>query len=176
MTAKVLILVGMMGVGKSAVGRRLAEISGREYFDTDSIVQHRVGRSIPQMFRIYGESAFREHESAALRSLEPSPIVLATGGGIVLRDVNWSEMRRLGHVVYLKAPTEVLINRLAASKKKRPLLEGLEWEEDVQKILSAREPFYEKAHVTVKVGDESVDEIAERVFEIFLELEKGNAD
>ncbi len=168
---KTLILVGMMGAGKSAIGRSLAELTGREYQDTDSLVQSRLGRSITQIFRIYGEDAFREHEAAVLRSLEPEPIVLATGGGIVLREDNWQEMRRLGPILYLRAPLPVLLERLENSRKKRPLLSSESWQETVSELLNHREPLYLKADAVLEVGNEGVDAIAKAAYEIFLRLE-----
>src|SRR5690349_9779443 len=103
------ILLGMMGAGKSAVGRALAELSGREFVDTDLLLQQRLGRPISQLFAVYGEDAFRDHETSILRSLEPLPVVLATGGGIVVREENWSELRRLGTTIYLRATPETII-------------------------------------------------------------------
>src|SRR5690349_9612051 len=106
------ILVGMMGAGKSSVGRALAEASGRPFLDTDLMLQNRLGRPITQIFQVYGEETFRDHETSILRSLEPHPAIVSTGGGIVIREANWSEMKRLGLVIYLKARPETLISRL----------------------------------------------------------------
>ena len=111
------ILLGMMGAGKSSVGRALAELSGREFVDTDILLQHRFGRPVHQIFEVYGEDAFRHHETSVLRSLEPSSIVLATGGGIVTRESNWSELGRLGATIYLNAGLSTLLSRLEASKE-----------------------------------------------------------
>src|SRR3954464_1775303 len=86
------ILVGMMGAGKTSLGRSLAGLSGREHLDTDHLLQRRLGRPIPQLFNIYGEATFRDHETSILKGLEPGPSVISTGGGIVLRPVNWVEM------------------------------------------------------------------------------------
>src|SRR4051794_13739349 len=112
------ILVGMMGVGKSAVGRELAVRTGRSFLDTDQLLQHRLGRPVSQLFQIYGEDAFREHETSILRSLEPCDAILSTGGGVVTREANWVELRRLGTVAYLKATEEEIIARLTVSKKR----------------------------------------------------------
>ena len=116
------ILLGMMGAGKSSIGRNLAEASHRPFLDTDLLLQNRLGRPVSQIFQVYGEATFRDHETSILRNLEPEPVVLATGGGIVLREENWTEMRRLGITVFLDAAFETLTERLARSKKKRPLL------------------------------------------------------
>lgn len=165
------ILVGMMGAGKSAIGRAIAELSGRTYQDTDSIVQNRLGRSISQFFQVYGEDAFREHEAAAIRSLEPDEVVLATGGGVVLRDDNWEQLRRLGPVLYLNVPCEVLMSRLEISRKKRPLLATENWKETFRSILEARQDHYLKADAILETSDEGVEEVAKRAYEIFLKFE-----
>jgi len=139
----------MMGAGKSSVGRALSELGGREFWDTDLMLQNRLGRPISQIFQVYGEDAFRDHETSILRSLEPGDAVISTGGGIVLRDANWEEMRRLGTTIYLEASPETLIARLESSKKKRPLLQVEEWPERLRELLGKREPLYKQADVTV---------------------------
>jgi shikimate kinase len=154
------ILVGMMGAGKSSVGRTLAELSERPFEDTDLILQHRLGWSIPQLFQRYGEDAFREHETSVLRSLDPHAAILATGGGIVCRPENWTEMQRLGLTVYLRASAETVKARLELSRKKRPLLEFEDWQERVDRLLTARSPFYDQADIIVDVDGKSIQEIA----------------
>lgn len=144
------ILLGMMGSGKSSVGRRLAELAEREFKDTDQLLQYRLGRPIGQLFDLYGEEAFRSHENHVLRDLSPGPYVLATGGGIVLREDNWGELRRLGTTIHIKLPPETLTQRLAESKRRRPLLEVENWEERLMKLISARADLYAQADLTVE--------------------------
>jgi shikimate kinase len=157
------ILLGMMGAGKSSVGRALSELSGREFADTDLMLQNRLGRPITQLFSIYGEDAFRDHETHILRGLEPGPYILSTGGGIVTRDENWGELRRLGVTIYLKASAETLIDRLARSKKRRPLLQTEEWPDRVRKLLESRTPLYEQADLTVCVDSSDLEAGAQAV-------------
>jgi shikimate kinase len=157
------ILVGMMGAGKSSIGRELAVLSGRTFIDTDLLLQHRLGRAIPQIFQIYGEDAFRDHETSVLRSLQPEAAVLSTGGGIVVREANWTEMRRLGTTIYLKSSADALIARLDASKKKRPLLQVENWQQRVRDLLSKREELYERADITVQLDGANVATGAEQV-------------
>jgi len=152
-----------MGSGKSSVGRTLSEVSGRPFQDTDLMLQNKLGRSIPQIFQIYGEDAFREHETSILRALEPSEIVLATGGGIVCREENWAELRRLGTIVYLRASLQTLYERLDSSKKKRPLLADDSWRERLRTLLEARNGFYEQADRVVEVDEKSLEEVAEAI-------------
>jgi shikimate kinase len=157
------ILVGMMGAGKSSVGRALSELGNREFWDTDLMLQNRLGRPISQIFQVYGEEAFRDHETSILRSLEPGEAVLSTGGGIVVREANWDEMQRLGTTIYLEASPETLISRLEASKKKRPLLQVENWPDRLRELLSKREPLYQKADVRVSLDGLDVVAAAEQI-------------
>ncbi len=163
------ILVGMMGAGKSTVGRELARLSERNFADTDSLLQNRFGRSISQIFDVYGEATFRDHEHSILKGLEPEGRVLATGGGIVLREDNWEELRRLGTTIFLETPIETLIERLAVSRKKRPLLEREDWQEALRDLYSRREPLYRKAdHTWLFTGNLSES----CAHELFLQLKE----
>lgn len=160
------ILVGMMGAGKSSVGRYLATQTGRPFIDTDLLIQHRFGRPISQIFQLYGEDAFRDHETSVLKTLDREPSVISTGGGIVLRPENWDEMRRLGTIVYLKAPLQVLLDRLEASKKKRPLLQSEDWAARVEALLEARRPLYEQADLVVEVSDSDIESGGRRLSDL----------
>lgn len=162
----------MMGAGKSAVGRALAELSGREFTDTDQLLQRRFGRPVNQIFAVYGEAAFRAHETSILKSLAPGPSVVSTGGGIVAREENWREMRRLGLTAYLDAPEDELLKRLAASKKRRPLLETEDWEGRVSDLLGQRAPMYRQADVVVPIAGLAIEEAARLVHEAFLRKER----
>ena len=157
----------MMGAGKSTVGRLLAEKAHRTFQDTDQLIVQRLGRPIGQLFSVYGQEAFRDHETSILRSLEPQKCVLATGGGIVLREANWIELRRLGVVAYLDIPVELLIERLEKSTKKRPLLAVDDWKERVSELLCERRPLYEKADIVLQFSDEDHGRAADKLFEAF---------
>ena len=157
------ILLGMMGAGKSSIGRTIADYSNRSFLDTDILLQSRLGRPISQIFQIYGETTFRDHETSILRSLAPEPVVLATGGGIVLREENWCELRRLGITIFLSATLDTLTERLAKSKKKRPLLDAEDWEGRVESLLTQRLSLYEQADLVVPVDDVDLEGAARRV-------------
>src|SRR5688572_21632380 len=159
------ILVGMMGSGKSTVGRLLAERASRRFLDTDQLVVHRLGRPVHQLFSVYGQEAFRDHESSILKSLQPDDYVLATGGGIVLRQANWKELKRLGVVAFLDLPLEILAQRLERSAKRRPLLEVEDWEGRLAEIFEERRPLYEKADLCLKLESEDLDEAAAKLYE-----------
>ena len=153
----------MMGAGKTSLGRELSQLTGRQHLDTDHMLQQRLGRPIPQLFKIYGEATFREHETSILKSIETCEAVISTGGGIVLKDRNWDELKRIGLVIYVKVALADLTDRLSTSKKKRPLLQVEDWEEKVRSILEQREPLYERADVTVDISGLGVEEAAKRI-------------
>ncbi len=153
----------MMGAGKSTIGNLLAEKTGREFVDTDKLIEKRLGRPISQFFQYYGEEAFRDHESSIIKALTPASIVVATGGGAILRDENWNHFQSIGKLIYLKSEPEELIRRLQTSKKKRPLLNTENWESTLVTILESRKERYEQADLIVNVDDSDQDEIVERV-------------
>lgn len=153
----------MMGAGKSSIGRLLAERAGRDFADTDTLLVHRLGRPIPQIFRLYGEPAFRDHETSILRNLEPGALVLATGGGTVLRTENWDELRRLGTTIYLQASLSTLLGRLERTRYRRPLLLADDWHGRVAEILRGREGLYRQADLSISVDGLSADETTEAI-------------
>ena len=163
----------MMGAGKSSLGRSLADLSGRSFVDSDRLLQQRLGRPISQIFQIYGEQAFRDHESSVIRSIEPGEIILSTGGGAILRPENWAEFRRLGITIYLDATLETIIDRLTSSKKKRPLLQVENWEDRARDLLESRTDLYRKADVTVRVDDVDLVYGAQRVLDAIEEYERN---
>lgn len=160
------ILLGMMGSGKTTVGRRAAELADLPFQDTDQLLIRKLGRPVHQLFQFYGEDAFRQHETLILQALEPGEGILATGGGIVLRQENWTEMKRLGRTIYLQVPEALLIERLASAKKRRPLLETEDWEDRVADILSARRSLYEQADFVLDVTENNLDLAAESILSI----------
>lgn len=159
------ILVGMMGAGKSSVGRKLCDLTGRPFLDTDLMIQDRFARTTAQIFRIYGEEAFRDHETSVLQGLGPQPVVLATGGGIVERPENWVELHRLGTTIYLDCSEETIIRRLEESKKRRPLLETDDWRQTVRDVLARRAPLYRQADLHISLDKIAIEDAAAAVLE-----------
>jgi shikimate kinase len=149
-------LVGMPGSGKSTVGRLLAKSLGQRFVDSDEEIVRRNGVEISTIFEIEGEAGFRDREAAVINDVSQSAsIVLATGGGSVLREANRQVLRARGLVVYLRASLDVLDARTekkfgGGMSHKRPLLEGPNRRATLESLLAVREPLYEAtAHIVI---------------------------
>lgn len=162
-------LVGLSGVGKSSIGRRLAERLGWPLHDTDALIAQAEGRTIAQIFADWGEPRFRDLESAALQqAFSHTPCVVSTGGGIVLRPDNRALLRSRAFVVWLDASTETLVARLLAHDEDRPLIGGSDPSARLEALRAARAGLYaEVAHVRVLTAGYTVDEISEQVLQLF---------
>jgi shikimate kinase len=150
---RTIALVGLMGVGKSSVGRRLANVLGLPFRDADAEVETAAGRSISDIFAELGEAAFREGERRVIaRLLDQPPHVLATGGGAFMNDQTRALIKGRAISVWLKADLDVLARRVAR-KDTRPLLVGKDPLEVLKGQAEARYPSYEQADVIVETGD-----------------------
>lgn len=143
-----IILIGLMGCGKTTVGKALSKRTGMPLLDTDSIIEEQTGKSIPDIFRLHGESHFRALETALLRylleqSITPAPII-STGGGIVVRPENREILRKLGFTVWLNVSVSALLNRTANSVN-RPLLQTPDRKATLSRLLAERRDFYRDA-------------------------------
>jgi shikimate kinase len=137
-----IVLIGMMGAGKSSVGRCLHRRTGRALHDTDEIVVTNFGMSISEIFPKFGEQGFRQAETEALRSLPTTKqAIIVTGGGIVLRNENAEIVKRLGVIVWLDGDEETLFAR-AFRERDRPLLKTKNPRKTFSQILDARRPLY----------------------------------
>jgi shikimate kinase len=142
-------LVGMMGAGKSSVGRPLARALGYRFVDADDLLEQACGRAIPELFASEGETGFRDLETAVLDRIAGwHSLVVATGGGVVKRPENWGHMRQ-GVVVWLDAPEAVLLARLAADPTPRPLMAAADPAARLRQLLEERRPLYGQADLTV---------------------------
>ena len=153
-----IILVGMPGCGKSTAGRQLARNLGWRFVDSDAEIEHQIGGSIKAHFERHGEQSFRDLEQTAIARLsEPGSVVLATGGGAVLREANRVAMTRPGnHVVYLRSSPEDLARRLRHDTH-RPLLQGVDPLRRLKDLYRERDPLYrEVAHFTIDTGRTSL--------------------
>jgi len=158
-----LYLVGMMGTGKSAVGRPLAAALGYRFLDADTSVERVAGRSIPDLFAQVGEPGFRDLETAVLGQIASwHSLVVATGGGVVTRPENWGHMQQ-GVVVWLDAPPELLLQRLAADPTPRPLLQTADPESQLTSLLSQRQRLYAQADLHIRQAGEPIEQVAAAV-------------
>lgn len=160
-----IVLIGLMGAGKSSVGRALAKTLGRPLFDSDELVEAQTGRTVRDIWRAQGEAAFRELETEALVAALDSPVpsVIAAAGGVVLSPFNRAALQESdAHVVWLLATVDVLVQRVENGVH-RPLLDD-DPEATLRAMFAAREPLYrEVADAVVSVDHRSVHEVAQAV-------------
>lgn len=144
-----IVLVGMMGAGKTSIGRRLANALHLPFLDADAEIEKAANLSVAEIFEQYGEAHFREGERRVVaRLLAAGPSVLATGGGAFMNEETRERCRKQGISVWLRAETSVLLERVR-KKGGRPLLEDREPEEAVRRLLKEREPVYALADIAV---------------------------
>jgi shikimate kinase len=137
-----IILIGLMAVGKSTVGRLLAESLGLEFHDADQVVEDRAGAPVSWIFDVEGEAGFRDREQQVIEDLtREEGIVLATGGGAVLRPANRAALAERGVVVHLDSPIERLLERTRKDRK-RPLLRQGNAREVLTRLAAERDPLY----------------------------------
>ncbi len=165
MAERHLVLVGLMGAGKTTVGQRCAELLDRPFVDIDDLVVASAGISFDELWAIEGEQGFRARERVAVADAVESPelLVISCGGGTVLDPDNRRSLRGRGVVVWLEAAPAVLASRLAEDYA-RPLLAGGDRVTTLARLRALREPAYEAvAHVQIDTEGRSVDEVAAAV-------------
>ena len=159
-----IFLVGPMGVGKTTIGRALADELRLEFVDCDVEIEVRCGAEIAWIFDVEGEAGFRDREVEMLAELtDRDNILLATGGGAVLRKENRDYLKKRGTVVFLDSSVESLVKRTAKDKK-RPLLQNVDPAEVLRRIKTERDPLYrEIADIRLYVGDKSSRRVVQQV-------------
>lgn len=156
-----IILIGYMGSGKSTVGRKAAKAVEYNFLDTDALIEKEEGMTISKLFEEKGEPYFREKETETIRRLiaEPKGKIIATGGGLPMKEGNAELLKELGTVIYLKAETDTLLKRLSGDTT-RPLLQNGELREKIETMLAIRGPVYEScADVVLQTDTMSFYEI-----------------
>lgn len=160
------ILIGMMGVGKTAVGKRIAEALGVSFFDTDAMIEEKFGLSISEIFEYEGEGGFREKEKSVISGLPDDELcVVSTGGGAFMFVENKEKLKAMGTSFYLRASLDTLMKRLEHEHSQRPLLKG-DMMQELRRLLSQREAVYMEADYVIDVDDISEMEIAQRIISI----------
>jgi len=145
-------LVGLMGVGKTTIGRRLAKRLDREFYDSDDEIERASGRTVAGYFRDHGEAAFREGETRVIsRLLEQDNIILATGGGAFINETTRAVLKEKALTVWLHGDFETLMERVSRNDD-RPLLQVEDPRAKMRELMTARNPIYKQAHVHVKIA------------------------
>jgi shikimate kinase len=159
--ARAVVLIGMMGAGKSTIGRRLAARLRLPFLDADTEIEAAAAMSIPDIFEIHGEPHFRDGEARVIaRLLDGGSSVLATGGGAFMREETRNRIRRQAISIWLKADTDIIMRRVRR-RADRPLLQTADPAGTVTRLLVEREPFYQSADLTIWSRDVPHDRIVE---------------
>jgi shikimate kinase len=163
--ARSIVLVGMPGCGKSAIGRRLAPRLELPFVDVDEEIERAAGKTIKEIFADHGEPYFRDGERRVIaRLLASGPQVLATGGGALLAEETRANIRRQGISIWVRADVPILVRRIM-KRSNRPLFEGREPERVVKELMEARSPLYATADIAVESRDVPHDVIVEEIIE-----------
>jgi shikimate kinase len=163
---RALFLVGMMGAGKTTVGKRLARRLGWPFVDADRELEARLGVPVQTIFELEGEPGFRRREAALIDELtQRTDVVFATGGGAVLDAGNREVLRTRGRVVYLRASVGDLWHRLRRDKV-RPLLRTADPRARIEELVARRDPLYrEIAHLTIDTGRQPVEQVVDAILD-----------
>lgn len=172
-----LVLVGLMGAGKTTIGRRMADWLEMDFYDADEEIESAARLSIAEIFEAFGEEEFRAGERRVIqRLLESEPCVLATGGGAFMNDETRALIQKRGISIWLRVDVEVLASR-TSRRDHRPLLKGKDHHEVLGELLGKRGPVYAEANLVVDGTDEPVEVMTHRVLGAvqvhFLELSRS---
>jgi shikimate kinase len=161
-----LVLVGMMGAGKSTIGRRLATRLAMRFVDADAEIERAAGMSIPEIFETHGEPHFRDGEARVIaRLLSGGPLVLATGGGAVLREETRACIRERAISIWLKAEAEVILRRVRR-RTDRPLLQTADPAATIGRLIAEREPVYQLADIMIASRDVPYERIVDECIDL----------
>lgn len=163
-----IVLCGMMGVGKSTIGIKIAELTKRCWIDTDTVISNRHGR-ILDIFEYYGEAYFRQLESQVVEEYcEKDELVISTGGGLVLNRENAEKLKKNGKIFFLKASLDTLLSRITNDGDTRPLLRHTKGaRKRLEELLDDRKPVYEYvSDYMIETDGKSADEVAKEIIEL----------
>ena len=161
-----IVLIGMMGVGKSSIGRRLGSRLGIPFVDGDTEIEQAAGMSIADIFARHGEAAFRSGEARVIaRLLNGGPQILATGGGAVMNEATRALIKERGVSIWLSAELDLLLRRISKRKAERPMLQTDDPAATLRDLLATRQPIYAQADITVQSRDMPHDAIVTEIIE-----------
>lgn len=163
-----IILIGMRGSGKTAVGKMLAEKLGKKFIEMDEMIVQKVGMSIPEIVRKHGWDKFRDVEAELCREVaQLDDVVNATGGGVVVRRENIRELKKKGKLIWLEVSLDTLLKRIGDDPN-RPSLTGKSQREDMEAVLKERRPIYEQAaDYIIDTEDKTPDEITDVIVQLW---------
>lgn len=165
-----IVLVGLMGAGKTTIGRRLAAKLGLRFVDSDAEIENAAGRSIPEIFEDFGEAEFRDGERKVIaRLLDEGPMVLATGGGAFMASETRARVKASGISIWLKADIPLLVERVGR-RDTRPLLRRGNPAEVLERLAEERYPFYAEADITVESGAGPHENVVETIIRALNDL------
>ena len=161
-------IIGFMGAGKTTVAKALAKRINREYIELDTMIEHKAGKSIKDIFSEEGEIVFREYEIEVIKDISRRrDSVIACGGGIILNQINIDRLKKRSVIVYLEVSSQVLLTRVQGTVTKRPLLNTVDKELCIRKLLAFRKPLYERAaDITINTTKLNVDSVIDELVNI----------
>ncbi len=165
-----IVLTGFMASGKSAVGKELVKRLGMDFVDTDELIEEKEGIKISQIFREKGEPYFRDVETQIIKGIaEYENSVIATGGGVVLKEENMQALRKNGTIICLSTDASTILKRTSQNRL-RPLLEGEREgkENKIKDLLAFRAPYYQKADFIVDTSNLTIEQITEKIIKYIL--------
>lgn len=159
---KPIILIGMMGSGKTTIGKALAQDLSLRWMDTDQYIEQQEQQSISNLFSQHGEAYFRQCETKALQHLISQAKIISTGGGIIITTINRNLLKKNANVIYLKAQIDTLIARLDATD--RPLLQNEDIKSKLSTLYEQRQSWYEEcAHHTIETDSLNIEEVVRAI-------------
>jgi len=170
-----IVLVGLMGVGKTSVGRRLAKLMGRPFLDADHEIEKAAGRSVAEIFEDFGEASFREGERRVISRIltEEDNVVLATGGGAFVDDEVRETIKARACSIWLNADIDILVER-TGRRNSRPLLKTGNPKDILARLARERRPFYEQADIHIQSGRGSATAVVKSVMTALHQFEKAH--
>ena len=164
--SELLFLVGMMGTGKSTVGQLVSEKLGITHIDSDTWIETKLKRCIPEIFKEMGEDFFRSQEKSFIENHLPlAPAIVSCGGGLCIADGMMDALKKKGVVICLSASKSEILKRVT-EKENRPLLSCRDQERKIAQLLDERSPIYQSANHQIETDDLSPEEISDAVIEI----------
>ena len=160
-------LIGFMGTGKTVVGKALTEKLGKEFVELDPLIEHKAGKTIPEIFKQNGEVHFRELEIEVTKEVvKRKNAVIACGGGVVLNKINIDRLGQECIIVYLTASPRVILKRTSSDENERPLLRRPNKALSIQELLRFRKPFYERAaDLKIDTSKLDIDSVVAQIIE-----------